>query len=168
MIDDSYFAIEGTHEVGDIVGQTVEAGTEYDQTNPGDTTLEIQAIGSVLEYNGLTGKEFGTYLQDNKFSNFGFMYPNAKTASGSTSIQSVKVYDLEKDPNKENPLPYFQKDANDSENSWNLFFEIVVNYPPTEAPAPAPSNNGGGGYSAPSSGGNSGGSSGGSSGSFDF
>lgn len=168
LIDDSYFAIEGTHEVGDIVGQTVEAGTEYDQTNPGDTTLEIQAIGSVLEYNGLTGKEFGTYLQDNKFSNFGFMYPNAKTASGSTSIQSVKVYDLEKDPNKENPLPYFQKDANDSENSWNLFFEIVVNYPPTEAPAPAPSNNGGGGYSAPSSGGNSGGSSGGSSGSFDF
>ena len=83
------------------------------------------------------------------------MYPNGKAASGSTSVQSVKVYDLGNDPNKENPLDYFKKDANDPENNSNLFFEIEVNYPATEAPAP--SYDGGGSYSAPSSGGNSGG-----------
>ncbi|MBS1317201.1 MAG: hypothetical protein HP042_01825, partial [Lachnospiraceae bacterium] len=92
-------------------------------------------------------------------------------ASGSTSVQSVKVYDLSTDPNKENPLDYFKKDYNDPENNSNLFFEIEVNYPATEAPAPAPapapSNDGGGDYSAPSSGGSSGGGSS-SHGAFDF
>ena len=80
-----------------------------------------------------------------------FMYLNGKPATGSTSIQSVKVYDLTNDPNKEKPLDYFQKDANDPENNGNLFFEIVVDYPPTEAPAPTPSYDGGGNYTpAPS------------------
>ena len=157
FIDNSYYALEGTHEVGDIVGQTVSAGTPYDETTPGDTVLKVQAIGTVLEYKGLTGKEFGSVLRDNKFGTFGFMYLNGKPATGSTSIQSVKVYDLTNDPNKEKPLDYFQKDANDPENNGNLFFEIVVDYPPTEAPAPTPSYDGGGSYSAPSSGGSSGG-----------
>lgn len=161
MIDDSYFAVEGSHEVGDIVGQTVAADTEYDQSNPGDTDLKIQVVGTVLEYQKKTGKEFGNLLDEQGFGSCGFLYPNGKEASGSTSVQSVKVYDLGNDPNKENPLDYFKKDANDPENNSNLFFEIEVNYPATEAPAPAPtpapSNDGGGGYSAPSSGGSSGG-----------
>lgn len=155
LIDDSYFAIEGTHEVGDIVGQTVEAGTQYDQTNPGDTTLEIQAIGSVLEYNGLTGKELQNKLSENGFGTYGYIYPNGKTASGSTQVQSVEVYDTETDPNRTNPLEYFKKNPNDLENNTNLFFVITVAYPPTEAPAPTPSYDGGGSYSAPSSGGSS-------------
>lgn len=150
VIDDSYFAIEGTHEVGDIVGQTVPAGTEYDHTNPGDTTLEIQAIGSVLEYNRLTGKELQNKLSENGFGTCGYIYPNGKTASGSTAVQSVKVYDTNTDPNRTTPLDYFKKNPNDLENNTNLFFEIVVDYPPTDPPAPTPSNNGGGGsYSAP-------------------
>lgn len=157
LIDDSYFAIEGTHEVGDIVGQTVEAGTEYDATNPGDTTLEIQAIGSVLEYNGLTGKELQNKLSENGFGRYGYIYPNGKTASGSTAVQSVEVYDTETDPNRTTPLEYFKKNPNDLENNTNLFFVIKVAYPPTEAPAPTPSYDGGGSYSAPSSGGSSGG-----------
>lgn len=156
LIDDSYFAIEGTHEVGDIVGQTVQAGTEYDQTNPGDTTLEIQAIGSVLEYNGLTGKELQNKLSENGFGMYGCIYPSGKSASGSTAVQSVEVYDTDTDPNRTTPLEYFKKNPNDPENNTNLFFVITVAYPPTEAPAPAPSYDGGS-YSAPSSGGSSGG-----------
>lgn len=156
MIDDSYFAVEGSHEVGDIVGQTVAADTEYDQSNPGDTDLKIQVTGTVLEYQKKTGKEFANLLTEQGFANYGFLYPNGKAASGSTSVQSVKVYDLGNDPNKENSLDYFKKDANDPENNSNLFFEIEVNYPATEAPAPS-YDDGGGSYSAPSSGGSSGG-----------
>lgn len=158
MIDESYFALEGTHEVGDIVDQTVAAGTEYDQSNPpDDTELKIKAIGTVLEYQRKTGKEFEADLKNNNFGNYGFMYPNGKSASGSTSIQKVNVYNIAEDQQRENPLDYFQKDANDPDNK-NLFFEIVVDYPATDPPAPAPSyNDGGGTYSAPSSGGNSGG-----------
>ena len=161
LIDDSYFAIEGTHEVGDIVGQTVPADTEYDQTNPpNDTELKIEAIGTVLDYKGKTGKQFCEELSNLGFGGQAVEDTNGtsmeqSSSVGNRTIISVKVYEATEDGTSwdtSKELKEFQVDLN---NDKNVYFVITVKAPETQAPAPTPSYDAGGGYSAPSSGGGS-------------
>lgn len=163
LIDDSYFAIEGTHEVGDIVGQTVPADTEYDQTNPpNDTELKINAIGTILNYKGKTGKQFCEELSNLGFGGQAVEDTNGtsmeqSSSVGNRTIISVKVYKATEDGTSwdtSEELKEFQVDPN---NDKNVYFVITVKAPETQAPAPTPSYDGGGSYSAPSSGGSSGG-----------
>lgn len=163
IIDESYFAIEGTHEVGDIVGQTVPADTEYDQTNPpNDTELKINAIGTILDYKGKTGKQFCEELSNLGFGGQAVEDTNGtsmeqSSSVGNRTIISVKVYKATEDGTSwdtSEELKEFQVDPN---NDKNVYFVITVKAPETQAPAPTPSYDGGGSYSAPSSGGSSGG-----------
>ncbi|MBS1318152.1 MAG: hypothetical protein HP042_06910, partial [Lachnospiraceae bacterium] len=163
IIDESYFAIEGTHEVGDIVGQTVPADTEYVQTNPpNDTELKINAIGTILDYKGKTGKQFCEELSNLGFGGQAVEDTNGtsmeqSSSVGNRTIISVKVYKATEDGTSwdtSEELKEFQVDPN---NDKNVYFVITVKAPETQAPAPTPSYDGGGSYSAPSSGGSSGG-----------
>ncbi len=170
MIDDSYFTLQGTYdedgtiyEKGNIIGQTVPAGTEYDQTNPpNDTELKIEAIGTVLEYKGKTGKQFCEELSNLGFGGQAVEDTNGtsmeqSSSVGNRTIISVKVYKATEDGTSwdtSEELKEFQVDPN---NDKNVYFVITVKAPETQAPAPTPSYDGGGSYSAPSSGGSSGG-----------
>lgn len=56
MIDQNYYAIEGEYKEGDIVGQNIDPGIPYDETDPGKTNLKVDAIKTVFKYKGKKGK----------------------------------------------------------------------------------------------------------------
>ena len=134
LVDDGYYAIASDeYSVGKIVGQTVAPGEEYDGTKPGDNSLKIKVIGTVLEFKGKTGGEFTEELLNCGFGNFGYRTSSGDNGEAGWAITDVKVYPASDDKDgydSEEELKYFK---NESEDDRTKFFEITVK-PPETAP----------------------------------
>ena len=147
MIDRNYYAIEGVHKEGEIVGQTVAAGKKYDQSNPGNTILKIKVIGKVLNYEGKTAEQFINELEVKGIHDYFVETNSGEAGDVRWEISEVKIYSSDQD--KDNPIDYFGKE----EIKNGVYFEIVVKEPTKETPSTsASSNRSSGSYSAPTSG----------------
>lgn len=151
MIDRKYYAVQGKE--GDIVDQTVTAGTKYDQTNQGDEILKLKVLDCVLDYAGKTESQFQNELNKNGFGNIRCKDENGEDVAGPVdrNIVDVKVYDKD-DIYFKDPLPYFEKIINENVGDIHVCFMIIVK----NLPQPPTSNTSGsvsdddGSYSAPS------------------
>ena len=147
MIDRNYYAIEGVHKEGEIVGQTVAAGKKYDQSNPGNTILKIKVIGKVLNYEGKTAEQFINELEVKGIHDYSVETNSGEAGDLEWKISEVKIYSSDQDKN--NPIDYFGKE----EIKNGVYFDIVVKEPTKETPSTsASSNRSSGSYSASSSG----------------
>lgn len=147
LIDDRFCAIQSDeYEIGKIVGQTVAAGEEYDGSNPGDTPLEIQVIGTVFDYEGKTGREFADEIARHGFKNYEFVKSSGSEGNPDWKIEKVEVYQYDGNPDLTNEklddskMEYFKPDTQ-SDNE--AFFVITVKEPksnpaPVQKSAPVP------------------------------
>ena len=96
MIEEKYYSIQGVHEEGDIIEQTVSPGTEYDETKPGDTPLKLEVVKEIIEYQGKKAIKLYDELKNDKYfsgSLFGvFFLSSCNTALGSSSYINVFVH----------------------------------------------------------------------------
>lgn len=92
LVDKGYFALETDYDIGEIVGQTVAAGKEYDESRPGDTPLRIQVIGGTFDYRGKTAQQFLNEIAQYGFGNYDIVTNSGKRGKLSWNIESVKVY----------------------------------------------------------------------------
>ncbi len=126
LVDNSYFALKSDgHYTGEIVGQNIEPGTEYDESRPlGEDPLLIQVIGGVFDYQGKTAQQFVEEIGRYGFQLHGESTSSGKTGQLSWSIESVRVYALGDEGGT--ALPYFKA----QDGSGDVFFDITVKEPP--------------------------------------
>lgn len=146
MIDQNYYAIEGEYKEGDIVGQNIDPGIPYDETDPGKTNLKVDAIKTVFKYKGKKGKEFKGELENDSFGLFRCRSENGNDIEGvpDRDIVNVKVYNAE-DTDLENPLEYFKKTLNENGQDTHVCFLIIVKdlpQPPTSGTSGSDSDDG--------------------------
>lgn len=144
MIDRKYYAVQGKE--GDIVDQTVQAGTKYDQTNPGDEILKLKVLDCVLDYAGKTESQFQNELNENDFGKIRCRDENGEDVAGPVdrNIVDVKVYDKD-DTDFKNPLSYFEKVIGKDGQDTHVCFMIIVEKLPqpfTSRTSGVDSNNG--------------------------
>ena len=137
MVDNGYYAIASKgYTEGQIIGQTVKAGEEYNESKPGDNTLKIRVIGTLLDYAGKTGRQFVEELTEQGFGYFGYQTSSGAEGQADWRITDVKVYpaigDKRERYDETNELPYFKNDG--SGDDCSIFFAIMVKAPETEAP----------------------------------
>ena len=138
LVDDGYCTLSGKgYEEGSIVGQTIAPGQAYDESQPGDTPLKIQVIGTVLDWTGKTGREFGDELSQMGFTQYAFDAETRDNSKAEWKIQKVIAYKLdEKGERTEETADWFRLDAGD------VHLAIIVEKPyvpqPTPQPAPQP------------------------------
>lgn len=149
LADRGYFALKSKgNYIGEIVEQTVEPGTEYDESRPGDHPLKIKVIDKVFDYQGKTAQQFISEIKRYGFDeNFDVVISSGeKTEHREWNIVNVEV----RDSNTKSELEYFRP----QEDAVNVFFYITVKEPPkppkvtpkqqkstpepTPSPAPSP------------------------------
>ena len=149
LMDDSYYTVSGEYSAGQIIGQTVEAGTEYDGSKPGDEPLRLQVIGKIFDYQGKTGAEFLDEIAAEGFGMSVIKGSGGKEGEGDwwkkLPVADVKVYETQADGNYEtaDELAYFKKE--DDQNEQSVCFYITVKEPgnpePIAVPSPTPTPN---------------------------
>lgn len=127
LVDDGYVAVDTEkYKEGQIVGQTVKAGKEYNESQPGETMLEIQVIGKVFRFQGKTGGEF---LEEIKGQpdwdgsvKYGFSAESGESVSESEG-RGWQVSAVQIRKNDEN-VPYMKLG-----NEEGVFLHIIVKKP---------------------------------------
>lgn len=128
LVDRSYFALKGIGYAGEIVGQTIEAGQEYNESQPGDTPLKIQVVGGVFDYKGKTAKQFIEQIGQNGFQNYGVALSSGATVSENNWGWSIESVEVNRKSDESSKLNYFSSQDSD------VFFYIIVRKP--EPPKP--------------------------------
>ena len=140
LVDDGYYTLSGKgYEEGSIVGQTIAPGQTYDESNPGDEPLKIQVIGTVLDWTGKTGKEFGDELSQMGFTQYSIDSEEVDDPKAEWKIQKVIAYKLDGQGERTGETAdWFRLDAGD------VHLNIIVEKPyvpqptPQETPQPIP------------------------------
>lgn len=128
LVDDGYYTLSGKeYEEGSIVGQTIAPGKTYDESNPGDELLKIQVIGTVLDWTGKTGKEFGDELSQMGFTKYYFDTNTGDDPNSEWKIENVIAYKLDE---KGETASCFRLDAED------VSLSILVKKPYVPQPKP--------------------------------
>lgn len=132
LVDDGYYTLSGKgYEEGSIVGQTIAPGKTYDESNPGDEPLKIQVIGTVLDWTGKTGKEFGDELSQMGFTKYYFDTNTGDDPNSEWKIEDVIAYKLdEKGEHTGETASCFRLDAED------VSLSILVKKPYVPQPKP--------------------------------
>lgn len=130
LVDNSYFALKSAYNVGAIIGQSINPGEEYDQSQ--DELLQIYVIGDVIDDKGITAQTVIEQIREKGFGdqNFGVGTDEGKTVEPKNygwTVERVEVTD-DTDPAKEKKT-YFKLEDKDK-----LHFHIVVEEP--EPPKP--------------------------------
>ena len=149
LMDDSYYTVSGEYSAGQIIEQTVEAGTEYDGSKPGDEPLRLQVIGKVFDYQGKSGQEFIDEIKAEGFGMAVIKGSGGKEGEGDwwkkLPVADVRVYETRTDGNYEtaDEMAYFKKE--DDQNEQSVCFYITVKEPgspePIAVPSPTPTPN---------------------------
>lgn len=156
MIEEKYYSIQGVHEEGDIIEQTVSPGTEYDETKPGDTPLKLEVVKEIIEYQGKKAIKLYDELKNDKY--FGYIQcqdesgtPLEEKDIGDQEVTGLEVFDSK----TKNKVDSFEHQDGDGDwSTAHIYFMITVKNP---LPVPPSSTSGSGSddsgsYSAPSSG----------------
>ena len=156
MIEEKYYSIQGVHEEGDIIEQTVSPGTEYDETKPGDTTLKLEVVKEIIEYQGKKAIKLYDELKNDKY--FGYIQcqdesgtPLEEKDIGDQEVTGLEVFDSK---TKNKVYSFEHQDGDGDWSTAHIYFMITVKNP---LPVPPSSTSGSGSddsgsYSAPSSG----------------
>lgn len=141
LVDDGYYTLSGKgYEEGSIVGQTIAPGQTYDESNPGDEPLKIQVIGTVLDWTGKTGKEFGDELAQMGFTQYSWDSETGDTPKEEWKIQKVVAYKLDGTGERtEETASYFKLDSND------VHLNIILEKPYVQKPEAGQKENSGSG-----------------------
>lgn len=128
LVDKGYFALKSVGYKGEIVGQTVSPGKEYDESRPGDTPLKIQVIDHVFDYQGKTAQEFANEIDPFGFKNYDVVTGAGEEGNPGWKIENVKVYASKAAGGGE--LSYFKP----QDEGGDVLVYIIVKKP--EPPAP--------------------------------
>ena len=141
LVDDGYCTLSGKgYGEGSIVGQTIAPGQTYDESNPGDEPLKIQVIGTVLDWTGKTGKEFGDELAQMGFTQYSWDSETGDTPKEEWKIQKVVAYKLDGTGERtEETASYFKLDSDD------VHLNIILEKPYVQKPEAGQKENSGSG-----------------------
>lgn len=144
LVDNGYYTLSGKgYEEGSIVGQTIAPGQTYDESNPGDEPLKIQVIGTVLDWTGKTGKEFGDELAQMGFTQYSWDSETGDTPKEEWKIQKVVAYKLDGTGERtEETASYFKLDSDD------VHLNIILEKPYVQKPEAGQKENSGSGISS--------------------
>lgn len=138
LVDNKYAAFAaGGYEPGQIVGQTVEAGEEYNQAQPGETSLKIKVVGTVFSFEGKTGSAFMNEVKAHPewdgTVKYGFTPDSggkvSESEGGGWQIATVQAYELNSagtGADESKPLEYFKLGQGDGPG---VFLNIIVKKP---------------------------------------
>lgn len=154
MIEKKYYSIQGVHEEGDIIEQTVSPGTEYDETKPGDTPLKLEVVKEIIEYQGSTASTVFNLL---KSKGFGYIKCKCKSSSDylqENQIKNQTVIGLKvfKSDTEEEQKVFEYQDGDGMSESAHIGFLIIIEDPLPPSTSNTSGNDNSGSYSAPSSG----------------
>ena len=154
MIEKKYYSIQGVHEEGDIIEQTVSPGTEYDETKPGDTPLKLEVVKEIIEYQGSTASTVFNLL---KSKGFGYIQCKCKSSSDylqENQIKNQTVIGLKvfKSDTEEEQKVFEYQDGDGMSESAHIGFLIIIEDPLPPSTSNTSGNDNSGSYSAPSSG----------------
>ncbi len=151
LVDDGYVAFDTeNYKKGQIVEQTVEAGQEYNESNPGDTQLKIKVIDAVFSFKNKTGDEFlneiGEYYPSwHESIVYGFTTESGKDVSRSggrsweiSDVQIFKLNDDRKGGNSNEPRTYFKFGQGEEEGAFLNFIvkePVIIEPEPEEEPS---------------------------------
>ena len=155
MIEKKYYSIQGVHEEGDIIEQTVSPGTEYDETKPGDTPLKLEVVKEIIEYQGSTASTVFNLLKSK-----GFGYIQCKCKSSSDYLQENQIKNqtviglkvFKSDTEEEEQKVFEYQDGDGMSESAHIGFLIIIEDPLPPSTSNTSGNDNSGSYSAPSSG----------------
>lgn len=139
LVDESYCALkEDGYEEGQIIGQTVTPGETYDGSDPGDTLLEIQVIGTLFEYKGKTGAEFVDEIEDQGFDLYELQTGSGESGKSEWKVEKVEIYEVDASGERtDTRVDYFNRKESLRDQ---IMFVITVKEEakPIHVPAPEP------------------------------
>lgn len=130
LVDKNYFALKSNYNVGTIIGQNIDPGTEYDQSR--DDILQIYVIGDVIEDKNVSAQTIIDQIQKKGFGDKSY---GVETEGGITVEKKNfgwNVVDVQVTDNTTgDPMDYFRLEDKDK-----LHFHIIVKEPVKPKPTP--------------------------------